>query len=337
MDQWRVGQAAPESRCAGAGQPAYSLARCSSHRSRSFCFIYGRRLERCKEKLNTLAISVMMQWPGVRLRVIEGWDEEGSHLEHSLHYEGRAVDVTTSDRDRRKYGMLARLAYEAGFDWVYYESRSYIHCSVKTESSVGMGAGCFPGEARVLTTEGERDLASLRIGEKVLAADDTGKMVYSEVIAFIDRDPNATRRFIEVTAENGVAVTATPSHLLLLAAADGWREAFAAAVRPGDVLLTRGEGGVMRPARVTHTRPVFKRGVYAPLTKTGTVIVNDALASCYAVVRSHALAHAAMAPLRWRAGWRGAAAGDAPRGVHWYASALYYFGDFVLPSSYTYR
>lgn len=154
------------------------------------------------------------------------------------------------------------------------------------------------------------------------------------MLTFIDRDLNTTREYIEITAENGVAITTTASHLLLLAAADGWREVFAASVDEGDVLLTRGPGSVMRPSRVVRTRVVTRRGAFAPMTRAGTIMVDDALASCYALVRSHALAHAAMAPLRWMAAW--SSSSDAPRGVHWYANALYSFGEFVLPASYKY-
>lgn len=50
-----------------------------------------------------------------------------------------------------------------------------------TESSVGTGAGCFPSGSIVHTEQGPRDIAALKRGDRVLAADDDGKMVYSEV------------------------------------------------------------------------------------------------------------------------------------------------------------
>ncbi|XP_017261909.1 sonic hedgehog protein A [Kryptolebias marmoratus] len=204
--------------------------------------------QRCKDKLNSLAISVMNQWPGVKLRVTEGWDEDGHHFEESLHYEGRAVDITTSDRDKSKYGTLSRLAVEAGFDWVYYESKAHIHCSVKA------GKG------------------------------------------------NATR----------------------MAAV------FASRVRPGQQGLVA--------ATVTRIYTQEREGSFAPVTAQGTLVVDQVLASCYAVIEDHQLAHWALAPVRlahrassmlFSSGPRVGAQSD---GVHWYSKVLYQLGTWLLDS-----
>jgi hypothetical protein len=88
---------------------------------------------RLRDRLARLAVLVARQWPGLMLRVTEAWDDAREHGDASVHYEGRAADITTSDIDPKKLGRLGRLSVDAGFGWVYYERPSHVHVSVARE------------------------------------------------------------------------------------------------------------------------------------------------------------------------------------------------------------
>ncbi|KAL1492182.1 hypothetical protein ABEB36_012667 [Hypothenemus hampei] len=309
---------------------------------------------RCKEKLNTLAISVMNQWPGTHLVVIEGWDEEGDHSPNSLHYEGRAVDIVTSDRDKSKLGMLARLAVEAGFDWVYYESKSHIHCSVKSESSqAAKYGGCFTGDATVLTSSGiHKRLSELHVGEKILAHDPTtGKQVFSEVILFLDYNPEQKREFLSLKLKSGRTLTLTPNHLVMLK--DG-RTVYAGSLSVSDKLLVSADENTLSEDSIEEVKAVIRKGVFAPLTAVGTVVINGVVASCYATIDNQRVANLAFFPLRlvWNfnlgiqrfwvllnkplTGWSvqmDQVNKESPAvGVHWYARMLYATANYFIPN-----
>ncbi|XP_041662365.1 indian hedgehog B protein-like [Cheilinus undulatus] len=313
--------------------------------------------QRCKDKLNSLAISVMNMWPGVKLRVTEGWDEDGHHSEDSLHYEGRAVDITTSDRDRNKYAMLARLAVEAGFDWVYYESKAHIHCSVKSEHSVAAKTGgCFPGDAQV-TLEGgaTKQMRDLNPGDRVLASsasDSLGPLLYSPVLSFLDHQPNATKIFYIIGTSTGLNISLTAAHLIYVTDCTGEREpaeeplgfirdgrprsrgprtVFASDVVPGQCVLT--SQGRERPQAtlsvITFVEERRSTGLYAPLTQHGSIVVNGVLASCYAVLGNHHLAHWVLAPLRFFYSLMGPSEPQTD-GLHWYPWLLQRLGQILL-------
>ncbi|KAM9827671.1 sonic hedgehog protein [Neosynchiropus ocellatus] len=298
--------------------------------------------QRCKDKLNSLAISVMNQWPGVKLRVTEGWDEDGHHFEESLHYEGRAVDITTSDRDKSKYGTLSRLAVEAGFDWVYYESKAHIHCSVKAENSVAAkSGGCFPGSSTVTLQDGStKAVKDLQSGDKILAADEGGNLVYTDFIMFIDQEPTTRRVFFVIETHTGEKITLTAAHLLFVSrnSTDAPSSAiFASQVRPGqNVFVYDPELRALEPVTVKRIYTQEHVGSFAPLTAQGTVVVDQVLASCYAVIEDHNLAHWALAPVRlahWVSSlFHKSQVSAQSDGVHWYSNVLYRLGTWFLDS-----
>lgn len=69
-------------------------------------------------------------------------------------------------------------------------------------------------------------------------------------------------------------------------------------VHEGDRLRVMLEGRMMASV-VIEVKMEVKQGYYAPLTDAGTLMVNGVLASCYANVHSHDLAHWSMGVIRW--------------------------------------
>jgi len=85
----------------------------------------------------------------------------------------------------------------------------------------------------------------------------------------------------------------------------------------------------------------FDGGLYAPLTSSGNIVIDDVISSCYAEVTSHSLAHLAMAPVRVAYSFaryfglpRTATSVESSQsgsGIHPYASLLRTVANYLLP------
>jgi hedgehog protein len=84
-------------------------------------------------------------------------------------------------------------------------------------------------------------------------------------------------------------------------------------------------------------------GYAAPLTMSGTILVDGILASCYASIESQTIAHTVMAPVRWWYSIHGMIDQAAPEsfsshleigkqmnGTHWYPAMLESFTQQYL-------
>lgn len=213
-----------------------------------------------------------------------------------------------------------------------------------TENSVAAkSGGCFPGSSTVTLQDGtQKPVKLLQSGDRVLAADAHGNPMYTDFIMFIDQDSTTRRLFYVIETESGEKITLTAAHLLFVGQndtdnTDEMSAVFASQVQTGQtVFVFDAERRRLEPACVKRIFTHEYEGSFAPVTVQGTVVVDQVLASCYAVIQDHDLAHWALAPVRFFY-WVNSLlyqrpTSAQPDGVHWYSKILFQLGTWLLDS-----
>ncbi|KAK4524788.1 hypothetical protein GAYE_SCF06G2691 [Galdieria yellowstonensis] len=167
----------------------------------------------------------------------------------------------------------------------YHEDNS----SPSSNSGGGSSVSCFPGSSTVyLDKFHSKPISELQVGEMILDAH--GKP--TKVIGWLHKNENQEARYIQVQFTNmSSRLTISGDHLVF--STNGVIKS--KQIVRGNKLLTRQEGF----ATVHSVESLISKGVYAPLTESGTLLVDGISCSCYAYFSSHWVANLFI-PIIWK-------------------------------------
>jgi len=188
---------------------------------------------------------------------------------------------------------------------------------------------CFPETSAVnVAGKGWVRMNLLQAGDQVECYNaELGTTCWSPVLSFLHREPERMASYVVVQYYHPThgygTVTASHDHMLYLV--EQGQMVAAGSLTAGQHLVVSKDGQLVT-VEVTQLTETVAKGVYAPLTSVGTVIVDGVVASCYtAVGHSQESIHKAFKPLRMvgdvnpsLAAHKGGEAAD----IHWYARFL---------------
>lgn len=166
---------------------------------------------------------------------------------------------------------------------------------------------CFPADAMVELDSGQMvNMGALSVGDVVRSDADGG---FSTVYTFAHGKGDVSKpvAFRRLLLESGHSLELTPEHMVFVGAYDQKVARLAANVRLGDVLTVVNCADAQR---VVQTTTVLKTGgIFAPFTRSGSIVVNGVVASAYAhdhysvtlagaeLVSAQSMANIALSPL----------------------------------------
>ncbi|VDO96680.1 unnamed protein product [Soboliphyme baturini] len=102
--------------------------------------------------------------------------------------------------------------------------------------------------------------------------------------------PNTTAEYLEIETEDGKQISLTAKHLIYRTNCKILRQRSVVAeqVMVGDCVLIVHDNQ-FKGSRVRKINRVQKTGIYSPVTETGSLVVNDVLASCYSTLENESI------------------------------------------------
>jgi hypothetical protein len=154
--------------------------------------------------------------------------------------------------------------------------------------------GCFSLNNLVKMSDfSEKPIKNLRIGDIVSTIiDDYGNIGQTEVITIMEFK-NTLNIFLEIKTESGHSVILTANHLIFEKNKGYIRAEY---INLNDEFQVS-NGTLLSFSKVTSINQLVENGFIAPLTESGSLIVNGIHASCFAGVSSHSLAKLFTKPL----------------------------------------
>jgi len=136
--------------------------------------------------------------------------------------------------------------------------------------------GCFSAEDEVTLESGlSTRFSDLKVGDRILSADKTGDLSFSDVV-FLPHGLNHKKAtFIELTTATGKQLRATKSHLMVTC--DGTTVA-AGDLSPGFCLRTVDGEDILKA-----TKKVQANGIYTAITHNEFIVVGGVIASPFAM------------------------------------------------------
>jgi hypothetical protein len=181
---------------------------------------------------------------------------------------------------------------------------------------------CFsPVNTVYVKGKGSIPMHELQVGDFVKTADNP-EQSHSRVLSFMHTKHDVEVEYLQIFMKHmKVPLEVSPNHLLLIQETN-MNVVRAQDVKIGDVLLAGN--------KVTRISTIQRRGLYAPVTETGTIWVSGVTASCYVDVLSSVvptlqarLSHAALTPLRIMCAWKFSFCENKTYSVDGYSSHLW--------------